>query len=413
MTNQYQILNITEISVSDSFLATIGLLIITFGLHDFTFEIPRRWSSSPTFSEEFIVMKCSIFHPLIFPLLFLVAFMSSCDGQEKAILAKADVPTAKPVIDPKTPADSQVADYVRNIYQDKNGALWFGSNGYGVAHYRGDNVVYFSPAQGFAGNQITGITEDLEKNIWFATDLGVVKYSWASNNEGEKLFTNYAEQQFFDGHRFWSIFADSKGNIWAGSVLQIYKYDGLNWLPFALPFPEEVNGEFITKGTTWSISEDAMGNMWFSTNGFGAYKYDGQSFTQFSKEDGLTDNSVDNIMEDSRGNIWFGTRFGGVSRYDGMTFTNYTEGGVIGNNEVCVIYEDSEANIWFSSEGYGVYRYDGESFTNFGEEQGLDVRAVQAIFEDDKGRFWVGGGGGLYRFDGSTFFNVKRTGPWE
>ena len=125
-------------------------------------------------------------------------------------------------------------------------------------------------------------------------------------------------------------------------------------------------------------------------------------------------------MEDSKGNIWFGTRFGGVSRYDGLTFTNYTEKNSIGNNEVCVIYEDKKGNIWFSSEGYGVYRYNGESlpngkasFTNYSQKQGLDVRAVQTIFEDKEGRLWVGGGGGLYRYDGKSFFNVTKNGPWK
>ena len=247
-----------------------------------------------------------------------------------------------------------------------------------------------------------------------------MKYDWSSNNEGGKRFTNYTDWKYFRGQGFWSIFADSKNNIWAGSETGIFLFDGTNWAPFELPYPEKVTGEFITKGTSWSITEDRAGNMWFSTNGFGAFKFDGRSFTQYSEKDGLTDNSVDNIMEDSKGNIWFGTRFGGVSRYDGLTFTNYTEKNSIGNNEVCVIYEDKKGNIWFSSEGYGVYRYNGESlpngkasFTNYSQKQGLDVRAVQTIFEDKEGRFWVGGGGGLYRYDGKSFFNVTKNGPWK
>ena len=37
----------------------------------------------------------------------------------------------------------------------------------------------------------------------------------------------------------------------------------------------------------------------------------------------------------------------------------------------------------------------------YSQKQGLDVRAVQTIYEDNEGRFWVGGGGGLYRYDGN------------
>ncbi len=358
----------------------------------------------------------------ICPLLFIMASITSCSGQEKSKLSKDNQPTTESLFVLNAYSDPQIAEYIRNIYQDKNGHLWFGTNGYGVAHYDGDSVSYFSNAQGFDGQQITGIAEDPEKNIWFATDQGVVKYDWSSNKEGGKRFTNYTDQQYFGGQRFWSIFADRKSNIWAGSVAGIFRFDGVNWAPFELPYPEEVTGEFITQGTTWSISEDRAGNMWFSTNGYGAFKYDGQSFTQYSKKDGLTDNSVDNIMEDSNGNIWFGTRNGGLSRYDGVAFTNYTANDSIGNNEVCAIYEDKEGNIWFSSEGFGVYRYNarllpsgrqGESFTNYSQKQGLAVKAVQTIFEDREGRLWVGGGGGLYRYDGKSFFNVTKNGPWK
>ena len=348
----------------------------------------------------------------IFPLLFTLTMITACNGQEKN---KADIPPARESLSfLNLPAESQIADYIRNIFQDENGYLWFGTNGYGVAHYDGNSVSYFSNAEGFGGQQITGITEDTDNNIWFATDQGLVKYDWTSNEEGGKRFTNYTDQQYFEGQRFWSVFADSKGNIWGGAVRGIFRFDGENWAPFEIPYPEEVTGKFITQRTAWSITEDRAGNMWFSTNGYGAFKYDGESFTQYSAEDGLTDNSVDQILEDSKGNIWFATRFGGLSRFDGERFVNFTQrDGIIGNDEVCVIYEDKEGNIWFSSEGFGVYCYNGISFTNFSEQQGLDVRAVQTIYEDREGRFWVGGGGGLYRYDGKRFFNVTKNGPWK
>lgn len=347
----------------------------------------------------------------IFPLLFTLIFFTACKGQKKPT-EESQLIKASPLIFDE-PSEPQISEYVRNIFQDQNGHLWFGTNGDGVAYYDGEEVSYFSNAEGFDGQQITGIAEDPAKNLWFATDQGIVKYNWSEHGKGGKRFTNYTDQVYFGGQRFWGICADRKGHIWAGSVSEVFRFDGVNWAPFELPFPEEVTGDFITDGTTMSISEDKAGNMWFGTMGFGAFKFDGQSFTQYTKKDGLTDDSVDNIMEDRNGNIWFGTRHGGVSRYDGQTFTNYTSKDSIGNNEVCVIYEDKKGAIWFSSEGYGVYRYNGKSFVNYAQEEGLGVRAVQTIYEDKEGRLWVGGGGGLYRFEGDSFINVTRCGPWK
>ena len=196
-------------------------------------------------------MQKTIPNTQIYLLLFSVVLITSFGVDKPTISENTTNESEETLI-----TNPQIAEYIRHIFQDKNGNLWFGTNGYGVAHYDGDSVSYFSNAQGFDGQQITGITEDPEKNIWFATNQGVVKYDWSSNNEGGKRFTNYTDQQYFGGQRFWSIFADSKSNIWAGSVAGIFRFDGVNWAPFELPYPEEVTGEFITKGTTWSISED-------------------------------------------------------------------------------------------------------------------------------------------------------------
>ncbi len=70
-------------------------------------------------------------------------------------------------------------------------------------------------------------------------------------------------------------------------------------------------------------------------------------------------------------------------------------------------------NIWFSGKRFGVYRYDGNSFTKFDEKDGLTTPGIMCIFDDDKGRLWLGGVGGLFRYDGESFFNVKKDGPWK
>lgn len=66
--------------------------------------------------------------------------------------------------------------------------------------------------------------------------------------------------------------------------------------------------DLLSDVTTWSIIEDRHDNLWFGTNGNGAIKYDGSTYTQYTTENRLADNSVDQIMEDTDGNIWMGTR---------------------------------------------------------------------------------------------------------
>ena len=358
-------------------------------------------------------LESSIAFPC-YSLFLLIFLLPSCSAQEKPNLSKDNQPSYASPFERNAAPESQIAEYIRHVFQDQNGHLWLGTNGYGLAYFDGDSLSYFSTAEGFAGEQITGITEDPEKNLWFATNLGLVKYDGTLDEQGNKIFTNYSNEKYFNGRNFWSIFADSKGMIWAGTGERVYRFDGTNWKVFELPYSEEDEvRSLLTNVTIWTITEDQKGNIWFGTNGNGAIQYDGKSFVQYTKKDGLADNSVDPIIEDSKGNIWLGTRHGGVSVFNGQTFTNYTSRDSIGNDEVCIIFEDRKGNIWLSSEGYGVYKYDGEKFTNFFRDQGLGVQAVQTIYEDREGRLWVGGGGGLYRLDGKSFIHVTKNGPWK
>ena len=349
----------------------------------------------------------SCFAPAFY-LLFSIAFFTACSGQEKP----KDMRMVHEPPGLNSGAGPQIAQYIRNIIQDKNGNLWFGTNGDGVVNYDGKSVSYFSNAEGFSGEQITSMAEDPQKNLWFATNQGVVKYDWSEGENG-KMFTNYPSQEYFEGQNFWGIFADSKGVIWAGSATGLYRFDGKSWEPFELPYLHEEKDKFLSKKTTPTIIEDRAGNLWFGTNGNGVFKYNGETFTHYSKADGLAGDYIDQILEDSKGNLWFTTRFNGVCRFDGQNYTYFNIKNGLGSNEVCVIFEDRAGDIWFSSEGYGVYRYNEQGLTNYNEEHGLGVRAVQTIFEDREGRFWVGGGGGLYRKVGETFINVTQTGPWK
>ena len=56
-----------------------------------------------------------------------------------------------------------------------------------------------------------------------------------------------------------------------------------------------------------------------------------QTFTNYSKVDGLGADCINAISQDLLGNLWFGTT-NGVTKFDGITWTNYTnENGLVDN----------------------------------------------------------------------------------
>ncbi|SFG22778.1 Two component regulator propeller [Algoriphagus hitonicola] len=145
---------------------------------------------------------------------------------------------------------------------------------------------------------------------------------------------------------------------------------------------------------------DSRGHLWFGTNGGGASRFDGMTFTTFSDAQGLVENSVRSIYEDREGNIWFGT-VGGVSKFDGKVFTNYSA-EQIGDGVIFAISQDGEGNMWFGTSAIGAVRFDGEKFDVFGVEEGMGDNLVVHILEDSEGILWFGtyGGGLTQMIDG-------------
>ncbi len=85
------------------------------------------------------------------------------------------------------------------------------------------------------------------------------------------------------------------------------------------------------------------------------------SFTHYSSEDGLSQNSVMGILEDRKGFMWFAT-WDGINKFDGYTFKSYkaSENNTINltNNRVDYIAEDSLGYIWLLAYDSRVYRFD-------------------------------------------------------
>lgn len=175
--------------------------------------------------------------------------------------------------------------------------------------------------------------------------------------------------------------------------------------------------------------QDMAGNLWFGSTGEGVYRYDGKEFTQFTKEDGLSNNSVWSMLEDKQGNIWFGTD-DGLSMYDGKSIERMSLNSAYsiglsaatppsGKNPVWSLMQDKNGMIWIGTSA-DLYCYDGKSFSRFLDKgsiennQNLQLKYIQCMLEDTNGTIWLGSGPiaseGVIRFDGESIESSKPNG---
>lgn len=156
--------------------------------------------------------------------------------------------------------------------------------------------------------------------------------------------------------------------------------------------------------------QDKAGNLWFGTTGEGVYRYDGKLFTQFTVEDGLSNNTVWSVAEDKTGNIWLGTD-DGISVYDGQTmrsvpidvadgnrlFLSQTPNAASEKTEVWSIMQDKNGTIWFGTS-QDLYCYNGKSFSRFLDDKrivnkdSLRLKMIDCMLEDKNGNIWFASG---------------------
>ena len=346
----------------------------------------------------------------------------------------APQPVVKPESAPRParkvapPGPKQISDYGREVYQDRDGNMWFGTNGEGVARWDGEALEFFGPREGFGGVAVRGIAQAEDGAMWFATDAGVTKLV------GE-TFTNYTIDDGLLDQNVWSLMIDSRGVVWAGTHAGVCRFDGEKFVPFALPRVEVEKPESrFSPDVVFAMFEDRNGDIWFGTDGEGAHKYDGEAFISYAMKDGLGGNLVRSIAQDRHGRIWVGSDGGGVSRLDGDGWRTFTTKDGLSGDRVYEILEDSAGNMWFSTLGAGACRWDGTVFTQFSVDRGLDTNGfacpcgsgftfgtchgpggghVQEFFEDKDGVLWFGCSGGLFRLEGERIVNVTREGPWK
>ncbi|HEV7890975.1 MAG TPA: two-component regulator propeller domain-containing protein [Pyrinomonadaceae bacterium] len=345
-----------------------------------------------------------------------------------------------------TTTDGLARDYVREIFQDSNGFIWFCTSE-GLSRFDGYRFTNYGTAQGLPDRFVVNILETRGGTYWVSTAGGLALFDpEALTRRGEdgtpapgKLFTVVPFPEGSGAEEANVVYEDALGNLWCGSELGLYKLEGARGA-WRLEMAERLTGEPDASDVR-KIWGDARGTLWLSTPS-GLYRRDAHgNLTRFTARDGLPVDSTRAAVADGRGHLWVATieglaefesapaegplkllrvygkadglpgdnmfalevtaegelwaaMGGGLARYApqegaGPQFVPYTATEGLADAQVISLCEDDVGNIWAGTESGGAMKIARSGILSYGPPDGLKIPRIGAFIDDAAGRFFV------------------------
>jgi ligand-binding sensor domain-containing protein len=323
----------------------------------------------------------------------------------------------------KTTADGLPAGRILHLFEDRQGALWIGTENT-VARYAEGRFEMLRARSGPAG--IEAFYEDREGNLWLGTDAaGLLELH-------EQRFTTLTTADGLPGDAIRTILAD-KNDVWAGTdgnglahfngsawqtvtaqqglasntilslaaerdgSLAVGTPDGLSRLTNvranAAPHSDALPDDFVRS----LLYDPADNSLWIGTRRGLAHQTTA-GLMLWNRSAGLGSDLVGALALDHPhiGALWIGTRGGLSHLQDGHISTLTTRDG-LSSDVITALYQDPSGSLWIGTNGGGLDMLRDNHVTAFPSAATALPEVIHAIVEDGHSNLWLGAATGIYR----------------
>ncbi|HZY81871.1 MAG TPA: two-component regulator propeller domain-containing protein, partial [Cyclobacteriaceae bacterium] len=305
------------------------------------------------------------------------------------------------------------SSWVKNVYCDRAGDIWIGTQGNGVFRYNSHNgeLVNFQKGTGrnnISHNDILSFAEGPDGNVWIGTENGGICIYHEKDGSFVNLQNVDGDNTTLSNNSVYALYRDDQQNMWVGTYS-----GGINFMPrfgekFFLQQKTDGRGNGLSSDIILDVMADSDGIIWIGTDGGGLDKYDPRTgkFTNYRHDDRNSrspgSDYVLSLSEISRGLLAIGYHRGGLDLVKTSTGefihcslkSNPIEPSVSTVNKV---YKDNNNTLWVGTWGAGLGMFDinGKNVRWYTSAQGLTSDFIHSIGEDNDGRVWVGTDNGV------------------
>lgn len=267
-------------------------------------------------------------------------------------------------------------DLVMRVFQDRDGAIWVGTNG-GLDRFRGAAVERVA-----LPDLDTGVTmaSSATGELWVAARNIVYRRP----AEGGPLKPVPVRGQM---ETFTAVFIDSQQRRWMAGRNGPWRQEGDQFVQ--LPSPDGVPWH----AAAFEFTEAADGAIWFNAHRYGLLRYADGKTEWMSGRKGFPQGGADAIGTDARRRLWFGYGDGSLRRLEGDKLSVITAADGLQVGGIKVIAGQGE-HLWIGGEnGVQLVSEPGMPVLRLSDPDALE--GVSGLVETPEGDLWLNGAKGI------------------
>ena len=244
------------------------------------------------------------------------------------------------------------------VLRDRDGGLWIGTLGGGLAHLHEGTIDHFSQSDGLSSDTVSALFQDREGTIWVGTHAGLDRFR-------ELPVTPFTMRQGFSSLRVLAVVASPDGSMWVRTVDGVNQWKGGHVTVYrefpdrstrtTLPLPPPAiddtadndpaaSGGSLSQESGGSLFRDERGRIWLSTARSVGYLDHGR----FVAVPGVPGGRVSSITGDLKGNLWFAHQTQGLFHLAGERVVEHISWARLGHADYAdtLAVDPSTGGLW-------------------------------------------------------------------
>lgn len=285
---------------------------------------------------------------------------------------------------------------IYDIIEDIEGNILIADQNNGLTIFKGDAFVTINQKEILPDPNVNAVYQDKTGAVWFGTNAGISRYY--PGTDKKPLIYNQASNSIYEYIRFFR--EDKEGNLWIGSNeggvilynMKTSKFEAQPYINSKLPKIDQVT----------ALEIDKQDRLWIGTvEGVALGTVNGEDFGRYTLLDSLTIFGITALYCDPNGNMWIGTEPRGekpglikydASKEDFTAINSFT--GIMPRAFVM----DKHGVLWIgTSEGVKVFRNDS-IISTVTQDDGLLSDKINLLETGEDGSIYIGTNNGLNRY---------------